>query len=140
MSYLLDHLDAALILGAFSVLTMAGSMFLALKVALIVPPDYFKNESAPNPGERSDEKNGGVAGKIVKNVVGVVLILAGIAMLVLPGQGILTIFAGLVVMDFPGKYRMERKIASLPLVLKAVNAIRIKAGREPIEPPIDNST
>lgn len=31
-------------------------------------------------------------------------LLAGVLMLVLPGQGLLTIFVGLAIMQFPGKY------------------------------------
>ena len=38
-------------------------------------------------------------------------------MLVLPGQGILTILMGLFLMNFPGKYRLERKVVTLPQVL-----------------------
>ena len=40
---------------------------------------------------------------IAKNLLGFVLIVAGIAMLVLPGQGLLTIVVGVVLMNFPGR-------------------------------------
>ena len=50
-------------------------------------------------------------------------------MLVLPGQGILTIIVGLVLMDFPGKYGAERWAVSRGPVLPAINWIRAKAGK-----------
>lgn len=68
---------------------------------------------------------------ITKNLLGIMFILAGILMLVLPGQGILTIIAGLVLMEFPGKYHVERWFITRPAVLPAINWIRAKAGKAP---------
>jgi len=67
-----------------------------------------------------------------KNLIGLLLIILGILMLILPGQGILTILMGLFLMNFPGKYRLERKIASHPRVLKSLNWIRSKAHKAPL--------
>ena len=41
---------------------------------------------------------------IVKNLIGYTLILGGILMLVLPGQGLFTILMGLILSNYPGKY------------------------------------
>ncbi|MEM7401200.1 MAG: PGPGW domain-containing protein [Pseudomonadota bacterium] len=67
-----------------------------------------------------------------KNIIGFLLIVLGILMLILPGQGILTILIGLFLMNFPGKYRLERKLVSIPKVLKSLNWIRIKANKPPL--------
>src|SRR5438270_309056 len=40
---------------------------------------------------------------ILKNLLGGVLVALGVLMLVLPGQGILTIVIGIILLDFPGK-------------------------------------
>ena len=69
---------------------------------------------------------------IGKNVVGGMLVVAGIAMLVLPGQGVLTILVGLMLMNFPGKRRMERWLVSLPRVLSSLNWLRKKFDRPPL--------
>lgn len=69
---------------------------------------------------------------VAKNILGAVLLLAGIAMLVLPGQGMLTIIVSLVLLEFPGKRRLQRRIVSRPRILGALNAIRRRAGREPL--------
>ncbi len=67
-----------------------------------------------------------------KNLLGYLLIVAGIAMLVLPGQGVLTILLGVILVDLPGKYRFERWIVARPLVLKSINRLRQRAGRDPL--------
>jgi len=53
-------------------------------------------------------------------------------MLVLPGQGLLTILFGIALLDFPGKYRLERRIVSYPKVLNSINWIRKKANKKPL--------
>ena len=44
--------------------------------------------------------------------MGYLLIIGGILMLVLPGQGLLTILLGLIFSDYPGKYKLEKKVAA----------------------------
>ena len=68
----------------------------------------------------------------VKNLVGYCLILGGILMLVLPGQGLLTILVGLMLSDYPGKFKLEKRIIKTSLVLKTVNWYRAKSGIQPI--------
>ena len=55
--------------------------------------------------------------------------IAGILMLALPGQGLLTIIIGLVLMDFPGKYHAERWVISRHSILLTSNWIRKKADK-----------
>jgi|SRR4030042_731943 len=68
---------------------------------------------------------------IGKNVLGGVFVASGILMLVLPGQGILTIMAGVMLLDFPGKHRLVRWIVARPQVLGSLNWLRRRAGRPP---------
>jgi hypothetical protein len=53
-------------------------------------------------------------------------------MLVLPGQGLLTMLIGISLMDFPGKRAIERSIIGRPLILKSINRIRQRFGRPPL--------
>lgn len=73
--------------------------------------------------------------RIVKNSVGWLLILAGIAMLVLPGQGVLTIFAGLMLVDFYGKRRLQTWIVRRRSVSKSINWLRRRSNQPPLELP-----
>ena len=68
-----------------------------------------------------------------KNLLGFILFCGGILMLFLPGQGLLTIAVGLLLMDYPGKYKLERKISSYPSVLQSINWLRSKGGHSPIQ-------
>jgi len=54
-------------------------------------------------------------------------------MLVLPGQGLLTILLGVTLVNFPGKYALERRIVSRPSVANTLNRIREAVGRNPLE-------
>ena len=56
-------------------------------------------------------------------------------MLLLPGQGILTLFAALVLLDFPGKRRLKLLIIRQPIAMKAVQWLRTRAHREPLVLP-----
>ena len=69
---------------------------------------------------------------LAKNLLGVVFVLMGIAMLVLPGQGLLSIFVGVMLLNFPGKYRFERWLIKKPSVLRSINWLRRKSRRPPL--------
>jgi len=72
---------------------------------------------------------------ILKNLAGIVLVVMGLVMLITPGQGVLTIIVGILLVDFPGKYRLERWLVTRPTVWRSINWLRERAGREPFESP-----
>ena len=72
---------------------------------------------------------------LLKNLVGAVLATAGLLMLFAPGQGLLTLLAGLLLMNFPGKFRLERWLVARPGVFRALNWLRSRHGVEAFEPP-----
>lgn len=71
---------------------------------------------------------------ILKNVFGVIFIIAGIAMLFLPGQGVLTIVLGLALINFPGKRKVIRRTLGHPRILSLINRLRARAQKEPLRP------
>lgn len=72
---------------------------------------------------------------ILKNVLGVVLVIIGIILSLpgVPGQGLLTILLGLIMMDIPGKRPIEAKIISRPTILAAVNKLRASYDKPPLD-------
>jgi hypothetical protein len=74
-------------------------------------------------------------GIIGKNLAGVILIVLGVVMSMpgIPGPGLVTILFGVMLVDFPGKQRLEYKIVSRPSVLKTINNLRERFGREPMK-------
>ena len=99
-----------------------------------LPANYFQNDLKRvwMEGHHPILKKIGFA---FKNCIGMVFLLAGIAMLVLPGQGILTIVIGVTLMDFPGKQKLEYKLLTQPMVFQAMNSIRKKCGNPPFKSP-----
>ncbi|HYG08570.1 MAG TPA: hypothetical protein VD835_01220, partial [Pyrinomonadaceae bacterium] len=63
------------------------------------------------------------------------LVLFGVLMSLpgVPGQGVLTILMGVMLLDFPGKRRLELKLVSRPNVLRAINRIRQRFDRPPLQ-------
>lgn len=72
---------------------------------------------------------------VLKNLLGVVLVIGGVIMLFGPGQGVLTILIGVMLLDFPGKRQLELKLVSRPRVLEAINKLRARFGRPPMHLP-----
>jgi hypothetical protein len=70
-------------------------------------------------------------GLAIKNVVGTIFLVAGFAMLFLPGQGLLTMVIGISLIDFPGKRKIEKRLVSQPTIFQAINALREKFGKPP---------
>jgi hypothetical protein len=99
-----------------------------------LPADYFTRDQRP-PGGHAPAKTLRLLGLIGKNLLGIVLILVGVAMLVLPGQGILTILIGLMLMDIPRKRALERRLVQQLSVWQAINWIRAKAHRPALQMP-----
>jgi predicted RND superfamily exporter protein len=133
-------LDNGTLLGALALIglvSLVASVLLLPFLVVRIPADYFRHQRRQH--EYARERHPAVHHSIVilKNGVGILLILAGIAMLMLPGQGLLTLLIGLMLTDFPGKYRLEKRLIAQPGVLKAVNWLRGRAGHPPLEPPID---
>jgi hypothetical protein len=112
-----------------------GSLVLGLVVAPLwvvrIPPDYFTRERLRHQA-RSGSPPAHTALLVLRNVLGVLLAAAGVLMLVLPGQGVLAILVGVMLTDFPGKFRMARWLVSRPAVRASINWLRRRAGREPL--------
>ena len=72
---------------------------------------------------------------ITKNLLGIVLLIAGLAMLLVPGQGLLTIVVGMLLIDFPGKFRVERWLVTRRQVWRSINWLRKRAGRPVLNSP-----
>jgi len=120
---------------AIGFLTLLGAIFVLPLLLARMPADHFLQPVPPPGSWRRRHPLVRLALLVVKNFAGVLLVAAGVAMLFLPGQGALTIFAGIACLDFPGKRRLELFLIRLPRVLRAVNWLRGRAGRPPLQVP-----
>jgi len=111
-------------------LPFLGTLVLVPWLAIQLPADYFHESYRPTLLWGVEHPVLRFLLHLGKNLLGLVVLVIGIAMLVLPGQGVLTIVTGLLLMDFPGKYRFERWLVHQRPVLLGVNWLRGKAGRQ----------
>lgn len=72
---------------------------------------------------------GSVIGVILRHGLGIVLLLAGIVMLFLPGQGLLTILLGTLLVSFPGKRKLIRSLVFQPKIQHSLDWLRKKRGK-----------
>ena len=124
-------------LSAISALMFVGSLIAVPWLVIRIPADYFVHPRHLVDRWRPRHPILRMAFLAAKNLGGMVLVLAGVAMLVLPGQGILTIVVGLMLLDFPGKFALERRMIRQRPVIRAINWVRVKAHRSPLELPED---
>lgn len=118
-------------LAVSSIFMFVGTL-IAIPIILVrLPANYF-DVRIPRPWMENHHPVLRVTGHLVKNVVGLVFLLAGLAMLVLPGQGILTILIGLSLVEFPGKRRLEAKLVGQATVLSTINKMRAKFNKPPL--------
>jgi len=122
-------------LGLASLALFVVSLVVFPLVVANLPGDYFVRDKRDPAHQKRRHPVVWVLLSVVKNIFGFVLILAGIAMLVLPGQGILTILMGVALANFPGKFTLERRLVRRPAVGRALNRIRRFAGKDPLELP-----
>ena len=76
------------------------------------------------------------AAKVIgKNLLGVVLVLLGIVLSLpgVPGQGLLTVLLGIMLLDFPGIRRLEQKLLTRPTIINAITRLRQRFGKPPLE-------
>ena len=131
----MDNWNGAVWVILLSVLMFFGSIFVAWIVITRMPADYLTRD---DPSEESFATQHPVIRAILlitRNVLGIALMFTGVVMLLTPGQGILCIFIGLTIADFPGKRNLIHRVVGRRGVLRLVNRIRERAHRLPLEDP-----
>lgn len=116
-----------------SVGTFVGSIAISLFVLVKLPENYFHSS---HEREFLVDRHRALRmfGIFAKNLLGLVLVGLGIVMSLpgVPGQGVLTILLGIMLLDFPGKRRLEQKIVSRPKVLRSINRLRARFDKPPL--------
>ncbi len=127
LDWLQQHHTLIRILGIASIVMFVGSLLLIPVLISLLPQDYFSKEKPIESKWSPQYHSFRLPLRIFKNIIGLLFILAGIAMLVLPGQGLLTILLGLITMDLPGKRKLILWIVRKPKVFNVINWIRRKS-------------
>jgi len=115
-------------------ITFVVNLAIVSFILVKIPADHFKTDheiklwSGKNPPLH--------AAKIIgKNILGILLVALGILLSIpgVPGQGLLTILLGVMLLDFPGKRTLERKLLSRQEIVKTINKLRGRFEKPPLE-------
>lgn len=121
-----------IIWGAVAILISTALGYGAVILVMVkIPYDYFSSSyNQDHRNERHFFVRWGAT--IFKNIIGALLIVAGLIMILGPGPGVLTILLGLIMLDIPGKRPLEAKLIARPPVLAAINNLRSKYNKPPL--------
>src|SRR5690242_4391565 len=123
------------LLGA---LIFVGTFFINLAIVSFIlvkiPANHFSKTrktkfwSGPHPMLHA-------AGVVSKNIGGLLLVALGIVLSLpgVPGQGLLTVLLGVMLLDFPGRHRLEQKLLSRPSIVNAINKLRGRFKQPPLQ-------
>lgn len=131
-----DFVDAhpAITTAAFtaSIAMFVGGLLIVPWLIVRLPADFFLRHERPKPQKHPVVHALGVA---TRNLVGWPLLALGLAMLVLPGQGLLTILVAVALVDFPGKRRVELALVREKHLHRGIDWLRQRAGVPPLVIP-----
>ena len=124
VDFISDYSEWLYWLALSSVVLLLASILIMPVIIARMPADYFHSTQRKYKSQPFSAYK--FVLRLIKNLIGISLLIFGIIMLFTPGQGILTILAGLFITNFPGKYKLERKLIQNPSILRALNWIRKK--------------
>jgi hypothetical protein len=133
LSWIREHELLVWSLTALSAVTFVATLVAIPILIARIPADYFVRRPVRDWPTRHPAVH--MLLVAAKNALGVVLFLAGLLMLVLPGQGMLTMMIGIMLLDFPGKRRLERWFIRRRPIRTAANWIRARYDKPPLQLP-----
>lgn len=123
--------DALVWMTIASIIGFIGSLIAIPWILIQLPSDYFDTR-IPRHWMREHHPILRMIGLIIKNIIGVVFLIAGFLMLFLPGQGLLTMLIGISFIDFPDKRKLEARLIGQPTLLNTINALRQRFKKNPL--------
>jgi hypothetical protein len=124
-----QYKDLLFIIGIISIVLFLLTLIFVPVIVVNLRADHFVRAKDAEKKQRSVFS---VIFYIGKNSLGILLLLLGLLLIVLPGPGWLTILAGIALVDFPFKHKLELKILTIPVVCKAINHYRTKHKKPPL--------
>ncbi|WP_437781297.1 hypothetical protein [Sorangium sp. So ce1097] len=131
--------DTIAIGAAVALTSFVGGMALVAVVLVRLPEDYLEQQDEKPflPGRPAWMR---VSARIGKNLLGVLAVAFGIALSLpgVPGPGGLVILIGVMLLDLPGKRRMERRLLGTPKMRAFADRVRARFGRPPLRVQADS--
>ena len=123
-----EYADVFLGLTLCSALSVILVMTVSARVIAQLPADYFITPHQDKAYLQHFHPSIRVFIPLLKNIIEVLLIVDGIVMLFIPGQGLLTMLAEVVLTDFPGKLRCELWLVRRAKVCRSTNWLVDRSG------------
>ena len=123
-----------LIGAAIFLVSFFANLGIVSLILVKIPADHFSKSrktkfwAGPRPWLHAAKVIGKNIGGILLVALGIVLSLPGV-----PGQGLLTVLLGIMLLDFPGRERLEQKLLSKPSIVNSINKLRGRFGKKPLE-------
>ena len=133
ITFIHNHEVLLIWLTIASIIGFIGSLLVIPWILIQIPSDYFSYSKRKKHQWGSYPPIIRLVLLLIKNIFGVIFIISGIIMLFIPGQGIITIIIGIILTDFPYKYKIERWIINRPAILRSINKLRVKAKQSPLK-------
>ncbi|ABL02451.1 hypothetical protein Rmag_0719 [Candidatus Ruthia magnifica str. Cm (Calyptogena magnifica)] len=130
MTLLSQFEDVLMMIGIVSSVVFIISLLLIPYLLGLIPSNYFLKNSKT---QLKINKPFDLIKLIIKTLIGFILLIAGIIMLVTPGQGLISILLGLFLMEFPGKRQLELKLINHHPIFKTLNWLRSKVNKPPFK-------
>ena len=132
IEWLSAHPEILAVAAVGSLVMFVGTLVVVPILLVRMRADYFTD---PDPQDSFHRRHPVLraGGALLKNLIGAAMVMVGLVLLVLPGQGILSILVGVSLLDFPGKRRVERHIAMQRHVRRSIDWIRGRRGHPPLE-------
>jgi hypothetical protein len=114
-------------------LTFLGTIAVAAVVLVRLPSDYFDPGVAqPFMLDWPWPVRWGVV--VIKNALGVLIIAIGAVLSLpgMPGQGVVMMLLGLMLLDIPGKRAIMHRVARIPRIIAPINKLRARYGKPPL--------
>jgi hypothetical protein len=121
-------------LGGLGFLMFVASLLAVPVIIALMPEDYFVRISHAPIRRRPFRQ----VLHVLKNILGGFLVLVGLVLLLLPGQGILTMVIGLSLLDFPGKQSLQIRLVQVPRIRDSIQWLRAKVHHRPLILPVQD--
>jgi len=131
MDWLKAHSGLMWILSVISLVVFLGTLAIIPYFIVRIPEDYLIREKIEESGATKKRAIRFLC-LILKNLLGVLLVITGFFMFFIPGQGVITMLIGIMLMNFPGKRSLATAIVRQPAIFKSLNWTRSKALRPPL--------
>jgi hypothetical protein len=128
LDWLVEHEALLAWTGVFGAILLVGSLGAIPIIVAWMPEDYFVRISSKQLRRRPFRQ----ILHILKTILGAALVISGLVLLLLPGQGLLTLIIGLSLIDFPGKHALQIRIVSQPRVSESIQWVRRKVHHKPL--------